>query len=325
MACCASGGSGDRVDAHWQGGCAARRRNMRILLLGDDRAKADAYRRAGSRLPVAPRFRYEPSFTPRAISRAMKPFRDATPTVVLMRQVGVDTFRQLAEQNARILYDPPTFGFPICTWNLINIVERLGTWTLPMMPLRMMPVLQRIKEIVNAGSLGQLLYLKATYNERLPSDSSRIASALVARGCHAIDLVNWLLGDDYADVQVVSGKGLSNAADISEDMAILSFLMEDKSYATVDISWSLPSAYPKRASITIEMAGTGGNIRSDALKQSLHLSSAEPSRELYWGGDIYTEALRILTAADDAPPPVTLEDLGHAQNLNEDLIYATVS
>ncbi len=299
---------------------------MTILLLGTDHAKADAYRRAGSRLPNPPCFRYERSTTPRAISRQLQAFRGEVPTVVWMDAVAYDKpMDLLAEARARIVIDPPFWGFPVGIWKAIDVIERAPTWILPLMPLRLLPVIQRVKAIVAASKLGQLLYLKASYHERPPAAPELYSDALEMRGCHAIDLVRWLMDSDFSDVQVVSDRGSPTSTNSRDDLMILSFRMEDKSYATVDISWSLPPAYPKPAAITIEITGTKGSIRCDALNQTLQCYGGEASRELNWGSDIRTEALRLLTDASCTEPPATLYDLGNAQSMSHNLMASLAS
>ncbi len=293
---------------------------MTILLLGADQSAAEAYTRAGSILPGALAFDSAKITSTDTIKPLLESADGDTLGAVVLEAVNDDTLRLLAAHGARILYDPPVFDSTTRLWQLVALASRHKAWILPMMPLRLLPVNQRTKAMAAAGRLGQLLYLKATYNERLPRDSSGLVSALGKRGCHAIDLVRWLLDGDCVDVQAACGKGLSAAAGETDDMAILSCLLADKSYATVDISWSLPSAYPKPVSITIEIAGTEGSIRSDALNQTLQLHGCGSNREINWGSDSRTEALRLLTDASGPAPPVTLRDLATAQALCEDLM-----
>lgn len=293
---------------------------MTILLLGADQSAADAYTRAGSYLPGALAFESTTTTSSDTIKHLLESAGGDTLGAVVLEAVNDDTLRLLAAHGTRMLYDPPVFDSTTRLWQLVALAERHKAWILPMMPLRLLPVIQRIKAMAAAGRLGKLLYLKATYNERLPHDSSGLVSALNKRGCHALDLARWLLGGDFVDVRVACGKGLSTAAGATDDMTILSCLLADKSYATVDISWSLPSAYPKPVSITIEIAGAGGSIRSDALNQTLQLHGCGSNRELNWGSDSRTEALRLLTDTRGAAPPVTLRDLATAQALCEDLM-----
>ena len=280
---------------------------MHLLIVGADQPKAQAYARAASNLSLAHA----------ATSASHLDALDDAQAVLLLEPLSDAVFSKLADSGARLLYDPPVFDSAARLAQLHDAAQRLQLWILPLMPLRLLPVMQRVKSIAAEGTLGRLLYLKATYNERMPRDKPPVTGALRKRGCHAVDLTRWLLGADIADMQLSRGKGLG-APDGVDDIAILSFLLADKSYATVDVSWSLPPDYPQPASITIEIAGTGGSIRSDALNQTLQVHGGGSSRDLNWGSDIHREALRSL-AQSSVAPPVSLQELAAAQAICEQL------
>ena len=280
---------------------------MNLLIVGADQPKAQAYARAASNLSLAHA----------ATSASHLDALDDAQAVLLLEPLSDEVLARLAQSGARLLYDPPLFDSAARLEQLADFAERQGLWMLPLMPLRLLPVMQRSKAIAAEGTLGQLLYLKATYNQRMPRDKSRLTGALRVRGCQAVDLTRWLLGADFADVWVSRGFGQLGAPEGVDDIAILSFLLADKSYATVDISWSLPADYPNPASITIEMAGTGGSIRSDALNQNLQFHGGGASRDLNWGSDARTEALRALTQPGKRAPQVTLRELAAAQAICE--------
>ena len=276
---------------------------MTILLLGGDDTAQEAWMRAGRLLPDALDFQ-------RASSADSVKGLESVDGALALESLSDETAALLAGCGAPIVYAPPLFDSAARLRQLDDLARTRDAWFLPLMPLRMLPVIQRVKAIAASGKLGRLLYLKATYNQRLPRDNSGLPGALEIRGCHAIDLARWLLDCDIADIQLARG---------GEDMAILSFAMTDRAYATVDISWSLPPGYPKPASITIEMAGTGGSIRSDALNQTLQWHGGASSRDLHWGSDIRAEALRSLIGANECAPAATLRHLAAAQALCEGL------
>lgn len=286
---------------------------MTILLIGNDQSAVDAWIRAGSHLPDGQTIaRLSHADLDKSLKRRLDSEGSGATAAVLLEAVSDETLTLLIQRRMRIVYDPPVFDSASRLQQLASLAEGHEAWMLPLLPLRLLPVTRRIKTIAAAGNLGQLLYLKATFNERLPPDTPPFASALAKRGCHAIDLARWLLDGDIKDAQAFRGA--------SDDLTILSFSLADKSYATVDISWSLPAGYPKPASITIEMAGTDGSIRSDALNQTLHLVDGASSRELNWGSDSRAEALRLLSDKNVDAPPVTMRELARAQALCEDLL-----
>lgn len=289
---------------------------MKLLLAGSDEAKAAAYRRAADALggcEIVGQFAAgelsQTSGLPAALTGDAR-------GVIALERISDQMIDMLVQENARTLYDPPIFDSAARLLEVADRAARNNLWLLPVLPLRLLPVMQRIQEQVAAGILGQLLYVKLTYNERLPAAGSAPPGALAKRGCDALDLLRWLLGAEIVDLQVMRG----SLAPGLEDIALLSVVLEDKIYATLDISWSLPRSYPKAASITIEIAGTHGSIRSDALNQNAQLYTRKSARSLNWGSDWHVEALRSIKAvtASDAPPS-TLEDLAWAQTQVEKL------
>ncbi len=289
---------------------------MKLLLVGSDMTKAAAYRRAADTLgdceivgQVAAGELSRRSALPAALTGNVH-------GVIALERISDQMIDMLIKENARTLYDPPIFDSAARLLEMADRAARNNLWILPVLPLRLLPVAQRIQEQVTAGVLGQLLYLKLTYSERLPAGVSTPSGALAKRGCGALDLLRWLLGGEIADLQVARG----SLAPGFEDVAILSVALADKTYATLDVSWSLPHGYPKTASITIEIGGTSGSIRSDALNQNAQLYTRQSSRSLNWGSDWHVEALRSLkTLATSDAPPSALEDLAWAQTQVEKL------
>ncbi len=287
---------------------------MKFLLLGSDKAKADAYRRAADSLAACEIAGQAASGALQEAGRLLKADRLS---LILLEPLSDALLDLLIQTKASAIYDPPVFD---ASSRLRAAAESLAShnlWFSPVLPLRLLPVARRIRAHVASGTLGQLLYMKLTYNERPPVAERSMTSALIQRGGSAFDILRWLLGDDIADVQIAR----ASSAQRVDDIAILSIVMRDKAYATADISWSLPRGYPKPAAITIEIAGTGGSIRSDVLNQTAELYTSGAMRSLNWGSDWHVEALRALAAAEAGEaPPCTLEQLIWAQSQVERLL-----
>ena len=287
---------------------------MKLLLLGSDKTKADAYSRAVDSLAACEIAGQAASGDLSAAGRLLKADRMS---LILLEPLSDPLLDFLIQNKASAIYDPPVFDASARLRAAAESLARHHLWFSPVLPLRLLPVAQRIQAHVASGTLGQLLYVKLTYNERLPAAERLVTSALIQRGGSAFDLLRWLLGDEIADVQIARASSAQNA----DDIAILSIMMRDKVYATADISWSLPLAYPKPAAITIEIAGTGGSIRSDVLNQTAELYTSGRTQSLNWGSDWHVEALRALIAAQAGQaPPCTLEGLAWAQSQVEKLL-----
>ena len=276
---------------------------MNILLVGSDLAKANAYRRAAAYLGDC-------SIIGQLGADELSGC-EARPglAVIALEQADERMIDFLLRAGAKAIYDPPYFDAALRLREISNLLAGAGLCMLPLLPLRLLPVAQLIREQLVAGSLGRLFYLKLSYNERLPA-SGAVAGALAQRGAGAFDLLRWLLGVEIADVWLTRGR----LAQADEGIVILSLALADDSYATVDLSWSLPASYPKPAAITLEIAGSGGSIRSDLLNQNAMLYSADTAQCLNWGSDWHIEVLRALADLNAGKPPsFSLEDLALAQ------------
>ena len=289
---------------------------MLLLLVGTDEAKAAAYRRAANTLGDCEILGQIAASELSQTSRLPAAQSGAALGVIALERISDPLIDFLVQRNTKALYDPPLFDSAARLLELADDAARHNLWVLPVLPLRLLPVTRRIHEQVAAGKLGQPLYLKLTYNERLPAENSALPDALAKRGCGAFDLLRWLLSDRIVDLQVSRGSVLPG----HEEIAILSVVLEDKTYATLDVSWSLPRGYPKAASITIEIAGTSGSLRSDVLNQNAQLYTGRSTRSLNWGSDWHVEALRSMkaNAASEAPASM-LGQLAWAQSQVEKL------
>ena len=79
--------------------------------------------------------------------------------------------------------------------------------------MRFVPLHQRIKALVDAGTLGALSYLEGYYvhdltsrafqNDRWREDDN--ATPLVYSGCHFVDLLRWLAGEEIVEVFAAAG------------------------------------------------------------------------------------------------------------------------
>ncbi len=285
---------------------------MNLLLIGADDAKAHAYQRAAEYLSHAHSVARLDSSA--RLKTDARPSADA-PAVIALQPLDDQLLNFLIETGASAIYDPPVFDSAGRLREILAVIERHTLSLLPMMPLRLLPITLRIHVLVAEGTLGKLLYLKLSCNERWLADGEQ-PSALAKRGPAAFDLLRWLLGGPIADVHISRGPLAGNA----DGITILSFLLANDVYATADISWSLPPGYPKPAAINFEIAGTAGSIRSDVLSQTAQLTTLASSHSLNWGSDWHVEALRALKAmtAGEAPP-YAFADLVWAQAQAESL------
>jgi predicted dehydrogenase len=126
---------------------------------------------------------------------------------------------------------------------------------------------RKAKELVDSGALGRITEARAqivawtTYPDpnhwRLDPAKSG-GGVMVSLGCHAVDLLCYLLGD-VADVTAVTGHHtVDPPGAATEDRAIVIMGFENGAYGIVDTSYAIP--FRKN---TLEIYGTEGSILAE--------------------------------------------------------------
>jgi predicted dehydrogenase len=94
-------------------------------------------------------------------------------------------------------------------------VDRSGSITVVSFVLRWHPLLQTCKRLLADRALGDLFYAEVDYLHRVKESSadppwwvrkSTGGSILQENGCHAVDALRWLVGEDAVQVVALSGK-----------------------------------------------------------------------------------------------------------------------
>jgi len=149
---------------------------------------------------------------------------------------------------------------------LREAVAKAGVKSITSFVSRWNPQVEIIKSLVASGAIGELFYAEADYWHGMgPSHHawnlhSRIktgGSAMLLGGCHAIDTLRWLVGDDVVEVSAVSNnqKGLFEYdANVAAVMKFSGGVIA-KSSALFDCE--MPYA------MNIDLAGTEGTVRDN--------------------------------------------------------------
>lgn len=173
--------------------------------------------------------------------------------------------------------------------------ETHGTTVQPALYLRYAPVMHTLKRVLDEGRLGQVLSVKIIYHGKrsmdLPESETAGASAIFYRGPHIVDLLCWLLDTEITEVYAQAGAALLGGNPGIEDAGMLSLNLANGAYATADVSWALPEAYPAPENLKLEIIGDAGSIRVDAFRQNVDLHTTS-TRWVNWGTDPLAEMLR---------------------------------
>jgi predicted dehydrogenase len=147
---------------------------------------------------------------------------------------------------------------------------------------RFLPHVLAVKAALDAGSLGDVLGIRAGNRGRPPLPphypgwiTSRAESgggALIDHSVHLADLVRHLTGREIELVAAETGNLLWETE--VEDCALLSLVLDNGAVAALDPSWSVPHHNPWDYDFFLHMVGTAGSVDLDDLSESVQVVSS---------------------------------------------------
>jgi predicted dehydrogenase len=200
---------------------------------------------------------------------------------------------------------------------MIDACARTGAKLQIAFPVRFaLPVLQ-LRALLQSGALGTIYSLKTTNHGQLPGSwfiDRELAGggAVIDHTVHVIDLLRWFFNAEISEVYAEIGVGLLHDGLGIDDVGLLSFMLSNGIYGTLDTSWSRPSAFPTWGDVTIEVVAEHGWARLDAFKQQLAVYSNRASKAQWvgWGGNMDLGLMRDFVAmiVDGRAPSITGQD-----------------
>jgi len=151
---------------------------------------------------------------------------------------------------------------------LRDAVARAGVNSLAGFVLRWNPAILSIKSLLTAGAIGDLFYaevdywhgLKPTHHAwALHSKRKTGGSSMLLGGCHAVDALRWLTGDEAAEVTAIANnrKGL-----FEYDANVVAVIrLQSGIIAKTSALFDCEMPY----SFNVDLAGTEGTIRDNRL------------------------------------------------------------
>lgn len=134
--------------------------------------------------------------------------------------------------------------------------------------LRWNPAVEMIKSLVGGGTIGQLVYAEVDYWHRmrpthhawdLHSRKQTGGSAMLLVGCHAVDTLRWLTGDEVVEVSAVSNNQRGLFEYPANVVAVLRFRSGIIGKTSVLLDCEVPYQF------NMDIAGTEGTIRDNRL------------------------------------------------------------
>lgn len=158
-------------------------------------------------------------------------------------------------------------------------------------PVRFIPAIQRAKEIVQSGEIGDVMAVNATNHGLLPGgwfvekDLSG-GGAAMDHIVHIMDALRWMFNDEAKSVYAEFDT-LFYDIDV-EDSGSVMLEMESGMIVSIDPSWSRPKTYPTWGNVTMKFTGTEGTLYVDAFKEhSLYYNDEDGKiEEQPWAEDM---------------------------------------
>lgn len=227
--------------------------------------------------------------------------------------------RELVERaaaaGAHVLCEKPLATSEEDALAMIESCERAGVVLMTAYPVRFAPEFQRLRELVQAGDLGEILTVTGTNNGKIPigdrawftDPSLSGGGALVDHVVHVADLLDLLLDERQAlSVRAVVNSILhADKPQVSaETGGLVSVAYPGGVNAVIDCSWSHPDAAPNWGGLTLEIVGTRGTAQIAPFSHHVGGFAGSGAAHLGYGAD--TDALMLeefLTAVRDGRRP----------------------
>ena len=151
---------------------------------------------------------------------------------------------------------------------LRDAVATAGVKSISSFVLRWNPACRTIKSLVESGAIGDLFYVETDYWHglspahhawNLHSKKKTGGSAMLLGGCHAVDALRWLTGDEVVEVTAFSNntKGLFEYD--ANVVAVVKFAGGAIGKTSALFDCEMPYVF------TLDLAGTEGTVRDDRL------------------------------------------------------------
>jgi predicted dehydrogenase len=198
---------------------------------------------------------------------------------------------------------------------MIDACRRAGVQLMTAFPCRFSPVAARLKAALEAGQIGKVLAMRGTNRGRCPfgwfvEKDLAGGGAVIDHTVHVTDLMRWLMGAEVKEVYAEITNGIFRKE--FDDVGLLTLQFDNGVFATLDSSWSRPSAFPIWGDVTLTVVGEKGTLSADLFAQNLVLYSEKEggAKWIGWGDDIDLLMVRSFVEAvrDHTPVPITGED-----------------
>lgn len=140
------------------------------------------------------------------------------------------------------------------------------------MPLRFSSPVQRVKDLVDQGSLGTLRFLSGANRGKVPTGwfvNEELAGggAVVDHTVHILDIVRWITDEEVREVYAEIDTSFHDSS--VEDCNLLSMELSDGTTFVLDGSWSRPDEWDRWGDATLRIVGTAGVVSVDCFGKTI--------------------------------------------------------
>lgn len=193
-----------------------------------------------------------------------------------------------AEAGKHILCEKPIATRIEDARAMIAACERVGVQLHIAFPIRFMPMMQKVKQIVAGGEIGELYSmvggnrgippLPPAYPAWITDPLHAGGGALIDHSVHVTDAMRFLSGAEVIAVSAEAGTLFQPDMQV-DDAALLLLRFEDHVIASVDPSWAIPAAHPFHYDFYLRILGSDGMATIDETKQSLQVTRDRGGQE----------------------------------------------
>lgn len=220
-----------------------------------------------------------------------------------------------AQAGKHILCEKPIATTIDDAWEMIQVCKENRVKLQIAFPVRFNPPIQRVKQMIDSGTLGRIVAIRGTNRGQNPGGwfidrNLSGGGAVLDHTVHVIDLMRWFMNSEVKEVFAEVDTRFSDV-DI-DDCGLLLLEFENGVIASHDPSWSRCKTFPTWGDVTLEIVGTEGVINVDAFSQHLLVYNDEEHRvrQEFWGNDMNMGLIQdfISCIRENREPSITGED-----------------
>ena len=211
-----------------------------------------------------------------------------------------------AAVGASVLCEKPLATTVADAEAMIRACQDAGVFLMTAYPVRFAPQFQALRNVADAGELGELLAATGTNNGKIPVDARAWftdpefsgGGALVDHVVHVADLMDVLLGEQrarrvWATTNQILHRDKPGVPDGVETGGIVTVEYEGGLQLSIDCSWSQPDSAPVWGGLSLEVIGTGGLARIEPFASRLDGFSEKEGATLWvdYGTDLDADLL----------------------------------